>query len=128
MLDGLEAETHYPSPQVFKNHGAKTPNTNFNPYKNDVYGLGATVLMAAKLDKVNDAYNYDKKIIKQEVIDKDLESLRGTYSEGFILDLKTLLTQDEAKRPDFIELDDGIKGYRSDIRAKAVIFNSIIED
>ena len=39
-----------------------------------------------------------------------------------LIPLAYFLNSDEAKRPNFIELDDDIKVYRSDIRAKAVSY------
>ena len=80
--------------------------------------------MAAQLGKVDGLYDYEKKKVNQAVIDKSLEKLRGRYSEEFVDDLGVLLNSDETKRPNFIELDDDIKFYRADVRAKAVSLRS----
>jgi len=120
VLEGLEAKSHYPGPQVFKNYrqsGGKP--VEFNKYKNDVYGLGLSVLSAAKLQKVDDVYDYNKKVVKQETVDGHLKSLQGRYSEGLIEALGLLLQQDEVHRPSFSDLDDEIRIYRSDTRSRA---------
>lgn len=117
----MEAKSHYPSPQVFKHYKDRdTRSSDFNPYKNDVFGLGMTILAAAQLKHVDTAYDFKTKKVRQEVIDDSLRHLKGRYSEGFVEALRVLLSQEEAKRPTFVELDDEIKAYRSDIRAKAV--------
>jgi len=79
-----------------------------------------TILAAAQLKHVDTAYDFKTKKVRQEVIDDSLRHLKGRYSEGFVEALRVLLSQEEAKRPTFVELDDEIKAYRSDIRAKAV--------
>ena len=82
--------------------------------------------MAAQLGKVDGLYDYDNKKVNQAAIDKSLEKLRGRYSEEFVDNLGVLLNHDEAKRPNFVELDDDIKFYRADVRAKAVTFHHFI--
>lgn len=82
-----------------------------------------TVLMAAQLEKIDNAYDYDTKKIKQDVLDDALGSLRGRYSEGLVDAMRMLLNLDESRRPDFITLDDEIKHYRPEIRARVVSFS-----
>lgn len=119
LVEGLEAKSHFPSPQIFKHYNARQGKaTDFNAYKNDVYGLGVSVLNAATLEKV-DIYDYDKKRVRQDVLDNSLNQLRGRYSEGFVDALRVLLNPDEHQRPDFVELNEEIKGYRLDTRSKA---------
>lgn len=88
--------------------------------------MGVSVLTAARLEKV-DIYDYDKKRIRQDVLDNSLNQLRGRYSEGFVDALRVLLNPDENQRPDFVELNEEIKGYRHDTRSKAVRFFSIFQ-
>jgi len=120
ILDGLEAKSHYPSPQVFKHYKNQEKTAgDFNIYKNDVYGLGMTMLSAAQLKHADDAYDYKTRKVRQEVIEESLRNLKGRYSEGFVEAIRVLLSPEEAGRPSFIELDEEIRAYRSDIRAKA---------
>ena len=121
LLEGLEAKSHYPSPQVFKQYKNKEKSgTEFNPYKNDVYGLGMTILAAAQLRHADDAYDYKNKKVRQEIVDGSLRNLKARYSEGFVEAIRVLLSPEEAGRPSFIDLDEEIKAFRSDIRAQAV--------
>jgi len=120
LLGGLEAKNHYPSPQVFKHYrDTSGKGAEFNKYKNDVYGLGMSVLTAAQLEKLDHIYDYEKKTVKQDAIDSSLSKLKGRYSDGFIDALRILLNSSEDQRPDFIQLDDEIKSYRNDVRAQA---------
>jgi len=81
--------------------------------------LGLSILSAAQLHKVDNVYDYNKKTIKQEVVDGHLKGLQGRYSEGLIEALGLLLQQDEVHRPSFSDLDDEIRAYRSDTRGRA---------
>ena len=82
-----------------------------------------SILVAAQLEQIDNAYDYNNRRVKQEVIDHALDNLKGRYSEGFVEALRVLLSSEEPQRPTFVELDDEIKAYRSDIRAKAVKYN-----
>ena len=122
VLDNSEIKNHLPSPQVIKNFkGKEKTNNNFNQYKNDVYGLGLSVLMAAQLGKIDNLYNYDKKEVNRESINTALEKLEARYSQDFVETLSILLNSEEANRPNFVEIDNEMQVYRADIRARAVI-------
>jgi len=94
------------APELLK----QVPNQDFeiktNKYKADVYSLGATLLSLATLIRSEDLYNYEQGTIDFALLDSRLKQIEGLYSPVFNHFLRDLLTFEESKRPDFIQLVD----------------------
>jgi len=118
-FEGLESQTRYYSPELL--NSANTPadkRTPIDEYKNDVFGLGMTLLEAGLLEKV-DAYNYEKRQINRPAIEAGLNRLRGKYSEQFVNIVESTLDFNPETRLDFIRLDRELGIIRRDIKDKA---------
>lgn len=118
LLETLEDRSHYPSPQLFKVLKGENVSEKFNKTKNDVYGLGLTLLEAAHLKKCEGIYNWDNFEVNEDRIEQLLGELKDKYSETFIQTLRFTLNPDENERPDFLSLDRELAPYRVDIRAR----------
>lgn len=118
-FEGLESQSRYYSPELLKNIAAPVDKrTPIDEYKNDVFGLGMTILEAGNLEKT-DAYDYDKKQINRAAIDAALNRLRGQYSENLVRIVESTLDFNPETRLDFIRLDRELGIYRRDIKEKA---------
>jgi len=103
--------------------------TPIDEYKNDVFGLGMTLLEAGNLEKT-DAYDFDKKQINRGAIEAGLNRLRNRYSENFVRIVESTLDFNPETRLDFIRLDRELGIYRRDIKDKArgvkIITNNLL--
>lgn len=79
---------------------------NSNNYKNDVFILGMCLVHAASLAPCDDIFNYEELSWNQKLLDQKFETLKEFYSSIIINFLRTMTTELELERPDFIELNE----------------------
>jgi serine/threonine protein kinase len=123
-FEGLESQTRFYSPEVLKY--ITTPvdkRTPIDEYKNDVFGLGMTLIEAGLLEKV-DAYDYEKKQINRPAIEGGLSRLRQHYSPNLVNIVESCLDFNPETRLDFIRLDRELGIIRRDIKEKHRVTSS----
>jgi len=106
----------YYSPETF----SQTKQPIFTEeYISDVFSLGMTLLEAANLKKIRNAYDFKAKRVVGEPIKQGLEKLKSRYSENFIKTIESCLDFNPATRLDFTRLDKELGIYRKDIKENA---------
>lgn len=96
----------YLSPSLLRACSKHEHQPEYNVYKEDVFSLGLTVLSAATLKDPNASlYDWKGKSFDDKNLELLLLELQGRYSSQFVNFLRTLLDEDEFRRPDFAGLN-----------------------
>ena len=108
----LRGTDFYMSPLLYNGLINHESYVQHNPYKSDVFSLGFCLVISAALnfDIIDDIRKLkDEEKIKEVVINY----FNGRYSNDFIYIMMKMISIDEKKRPDFIELNRIINNYYS---------------
>lgn len=90
----------YLSPELYKRLQGKDKMAKFDPAKNDVYGLGLSILEAGNGQSVQDIYNANG-TINQANLDRHLQNFNGKYRGGYLSNFVSgALASNEASRYD----------------------------
>lgn len=73
----------YMSPELYKRLQGKDKLAKFDPAKNDIYGLGLSILEAGNGQSVQDIYNSNG-TINQANLDRHLQNFNGKYRGGYL--------------------------------------------
>lgn len=95
----------YMSPSLFKGLSQKIKKISHNPFKSDVFSLGMSILLSACLNfelLYSVRQNSDPIKVKQNV---DLFLRNKGYSHNLIGLLLLMVSSEEVRRPDFLELE-----------------------
>lgn len=87
--------------------------TNYNPYKADVFSLGMVFLYAALLEEPVSCYNWDELTLEGHVLFDLFEKVREKYPGPFANLLHYLIKIEPKERPDFISLVQNVEYYKN---------------
>ena len=108
----LRGTDFYMSPLLYNGLIRQENYVQHNPYKSDVFSLGLCLIISAALSF--DIIDEIRKLNEEEKIKEILINyFGGRYTEDFIYIIMKMITIDEKKRPDFVELNRIIKNYYS---------------
>lgn len=94
------------APEVLKQVPSKDHELRTNKFKADVFSLGATMLSLATLTNSQDLYNYEKGTMNYQLLESRIKQAGDFYSPTMVSLLRELLTIEEYRRPDFLQLKD----------------------
>jgi serine/threonine protein kinase len=103
----------YISPEVYNKLQGKDKTMKYNPYKNDLYGLGLTILELGSSESVQDIYKPNGEF-NQSQLDKHLATFNGKYQNEnpyLCTIVKTLVAIREDDRPDSQQFVNNIIPY-----------------
>jgi hypothetical protein len=101
---------NYMSPQLYKKVQGHDKNQTYDVQKNDMYGLGMSMLELGTMDSVADCYNKDGTMNKAK-LDEHLNDFSGKYNNsnpGLVRTVRSLLAENEADRPSSTQLLDQV--------------------
>jgi len=99
------------SPKLIECYQKIEKEVDHNPYKSDCFSLGLCLLYAASLN-INSVYDIKKEIQEKASISATINRyLKLKFSKKFIDLLSRMLSIDESKRIDFVELNEHLKKY-----------------
>jgi len=99
----IRGTPRYLSPILVVARQNKQRNVTHNIYKSDVFSLGLIMIEMASLLNITDLNNFSKG--GESKTKNRIKQLKVLYTKNLLSLLETLLTYDEAKRPDFIEME-----------------------
>jgi serine/threonine protein kinase len=110
---GEDYTRNYLPPKLMYALSQKISEPQHNPYKSDVFVLGVILVEVIALRNCYEAFDYSNFCVNWEKLDEIIASAgNGTinYSDGLINFIKKLISFEESKRPDFLELADFFRG------------------
>ena len=122
-LTSLRGTVAYMSPECLQAHGLDKSKLEHNPYKSDVYSLGMTLLSMALLTVYETTEQVQALSDRKAALVAELP-----YSEQFKALLTTMLAPESKSRPDFIQLQQLIAGFKGSAAAKSLFdaFNDVL--
>lgn len=103
----------YMSPELWRKLQGKDKTLKYNAYKNDLYGLGLTILHLGTQDSVQDVYKPGGEF-DQNKLDEHLNNFNGKYQNEnpyLCTIVKTLLAPNEADRPESQQIFSNLIPY-----------------
>ena len=103
----------YLAPELYKKLGGGDKNLKYNAYKNDLYGLGLTLLHLGTSDSVQDVYK-PQGVFDQKRLDEHLANFNAKYQgeSPYLCNIvRTLLATNEADRPESQQLLNSLIPY-----------------
>lgn len=101
----------YMSPELYKKLQGKDKMIKYDPAKNDVYGLGLSILEAGNGQSVQDIYNANGSI-NQANLDRHLQTFKTRYPGGYLSNfVSSSLNSAEASRPTANDLTSYLSAY-----------------
>lgn len=95
----VNRKNQYMCPELYKKLQGKDKLIKYDPYKNDVYGLGLSVLEAGNGQSVQDIYNTNG-TINQANLDKHVANFGQKYQSGYLNRfVQSAVAADEFSRP-----------------------------
>lgn len=128
----LSSKNHFTSPEKYKNILSGNVNAPINPSKNDVFGLGASILEVGNASSLKDIYNPDGSINVQILEQHKGEFAKKHQAQNNLLvsTVHSMVEVNPVNRPDFIEIQQQLPSYNevkqflNQRETEAVTFNS----
>lgn len=111
------------APELLKPLAEKEHDVKIN-HKYDVFSLGATLLSVATLTNSEDLFNYEKGTINDDLINERLDKVRSRYSPFTYELIRDMLIIDQARRPDFVDLEAKLNPHKEAIRSRTPIYTN----
>jgi len=115
-----QAET-FLAPEVLVNVPKKKVEHNADPYKMDVFSLGATLLGLATLSHSEELFDYKTGALNEDLLNERLKRVQDMYSNFTYELILDMLAYDDYNRPNFIDLEDKFLPYHEVIRQKKAL-------
>lgn len=110
----LSSKSHFTSPEKYRNIVSGNVNAPINESKNDVFGLGASILEVGNATSVKDIYNPDG-----SVNSKNLEAHKEEFAKKhqvqnnlLVSTVHSMVELNPANRPDFVEIQQQLPSYQ----------------
>ncbi|CAD8127826.1 unnamed protein product [Paramecium sonneborni] len=111
------------SPKLLEAINQNNQFPRHNLYKSDVWSLGMCMLQASLLDHCRDCYDFDGGHVD---LSRKLVLLKKNYSIKYESIIIAMLQIDEQSRPDFLLLNNLMKGNNTDLAISKSLENSLI--
>jgi len=114
------AET-FLAPEVLGNVSKRKVEHKADPYKMDVFSLGATLLGLATLSHSEELFDYKSGALNEDLLNERLKRVQDVYSNFTYELILEMLAYDDYNRPNFIDLEDKLLPYHEVIRQKKAL-------
>lgn len=104
VLTGHDTKGLYFSPKLLEALRQKSWNPKHNVSKSDVFSFGCILLECALRQSSNDFFDYQESRINKQILETRKSMIKDSFSEDFQCILFKMLSYEESKRPDFLEL------------------------
>ncbi|KAL4436314.1 hypothetical protein ABPG74_015905 [Tetrahymena malaccensis] len=105
----IRAENGYLSPEQLSYLMLGLTEAKYNVFKQEVFSLGLTILQSATLRDVSQVYDWDKMLVKVDILKQLIEFAASFYSQEFIAVINLMLQFEDTYRPDFVQLRQYVK-------------------
>lgn len=106
--------SHFTSPEKYRAVKTMKPGGQINPYKNDVFGLGLTMVELANTKQTKDIYRADG-TLNNQALNQHLDSFNKKYrpyNNNLLLSTMDSMTDpSNVDRPDFIHIQKKLPEY-----------------
>ena len=112
------------SPGLCKQMEETKVDPDYNPSKEDSWGLGMTMLCAATNTKLDDYYNWKVPEVRRDMVNQSLDQVNGPYSpqmHGFI---ESCLEESEDVRPSMEDHEKFLRPYQTEINDMRLDFRN----
>jgi hypothetical protein len=110
----LANQAHFTGPEKYRNTKTGRVNDKINESKNDVFGLGLSMLEIGNAKTIKDIYNADGSINVQtlESHKQEFAAKHQANNNLLVSTVHSMVEMNEKDRPDFIEIQDQLPPYQ----------------
>ena len=103
------------SPNLCKQMQETKVNPDYNPSKEDSWGLGMTMLCASTNTKLDDYYDWSVPEVRRQRVNESLDSVNGPYSRQMHGFIESCLEESDDVRPSMEDHEKFLRPYQSEI-------------